>query len=138
MAYSIQLLYTSVPALIALKHSMFLSYARPSTTIIIRGGVEDIRLEAKDSPSEDRPSRDQDQGHRRKNSQKKNLQKKFSDDLKKQKRSSNKFFRRTPKKRCSKIFFPAIYKILTIQKTVLSSSRGQGNFRGLEASRPRT
>ena len=29
-------------------------------------------------------------------------------------------------------------KILTIQKIVLSSSRGQGNFRGLEASRPRT
>ena len=29
-------------------------------------------------------------------------------------------------------------KILTVQKIVLSSSRGQGNFRGLEASRPRT
>ena len=28
-------------------------------------------------------------------------------------------------------------KILTVQKIVLSSSRGQGNFRGLEASRPR-
>ena len=34
--------------------------------------------------------------------------------------------------------FGAIYKILTIQKIVLSSSREQGNFRGLEASRPRT
>ena len=29
-------------------------------------------------------------------------------------------------------------KISTVQKTVLSSSRGQGNFRGLGASRPRT
>ena len=29
-------------------------------------------------------------------------------------------------------------KISTVQKTVLSSSRGQGNFRGLEALRPRT
>ena len=29
-------------------------------------------------------------------------------------------------------------KISTVQKIVLSSSRGQGNFRGLEASRPRT
>ena len=37
----------------------------------------------------------------------------------------------------SKIFFQAIYKISTIQKKVLSSSRGQGNFRGLGASRPR-
>ena len=33
--------------------------------------------------------------------------------------------------------FQPIYKILTIQKIVLSSSRGQGNFQGLEASRPR-
>ena len=34
--------------------------------------------------------------------------------------------------------FQALHKILTIQKIVLSSSRGQANFRGLEASRPRT
>ena len=33
--------------------------------------------------------------------------------------------------------FQALHKILTIQKIVLSSSRGQANFRGLEASRPR-
>ena len=31
-----------------------------------------------------------------------------------------------------------IYKILRILKIPLFSSRGQGNFRGLEASRPRT
>ena len=35
-----------------------------------------------------------------------------------------------------KIFQP-LHKILTFQKIVLSSSRGQANFRGLEASRPR-
>ena len=40
------------------------------------------------------------------------------------------------KKRFPKIF-QALHKILTIQKIVLSSSRGQANFRGLEASRPR-
>ena len=46
--------------------------------------------------------------------QKKGLHKNFSSDLHK-----------------------ALHKILTIQKIVLSSSRGQVNFRGLEASRPR-
>ena len=71
---------------------------------------------------------------------------------KKKKRSSQKFFRRSPKKKRSsqkffkqsplqnvfqKIFQP-LHKILTFQKIVLSSSRGQANFRGLEASRPRT
>ena len=53
---------------------------------------------------------------------KKNLQNYFLDDSK--------------KKRSIKIFQP-IYKILIIQKIMLSSSRGQGNFRRLEASRPR-
>ena len=70
--------------------------------------------------------------------------------LSKKKRSSQKFFRRSPKKRSSQKFFKrsprkhvfqkifqALHKILTIQKLVLSSSRGQANFRGLEASRPR-
>ena len=33
--------------------------------------------------------------------------------------------------------FQALHKILTIQKILLSSSRGQADFRGLEASRPR-
>ena len=36
-----------------------------------------------------------------------------------------------------KNFFQAIYRILKIQKIVLSSIREQGNFRGLEASKPR-
>ena len=48
-----------------------------------------------------------------------------------------KIFRRSPKK-VFKNFFQAMHKILTIQKTVLSPSRGQINFRGLEALRPRT
>ena len=70
--------------------------------------------------------------------------------LQKKKRSSQKFFRRSPKKKKKKVFFKrspqknvfqkifqALHKILTIQKILLSSSRGQANFRGLEASRPR-
>ena len=75
---------------------------------------------------------------------------------KKKKRSLQKFFRRSPKtktkkkglhkifssdlhkKTFSKKFFKRSTKFLTIQKIVLSSSRGQVNFRGLEALRPRT
>ena len=53
------------------------------------------------------------QRHRRTCSPKKSLQSFFSGDL---------------KKRSSKIFL----KILTIKKKILSSSRGQGNFRGLD------
>ena len=40
------------------------------------------------------------------------------------------------KKRFPKNFSSA-HKILTIQKILLSSSRGQANFQGLDASRPR-
>ena len=58
--------------------------------------------------------------------------------LSKKKRSSQKFFRRSPRKKVFQKIFLALHKILTIQKIVLSSSRGQANFRGLEASRPRT
>ena len=74
-------------------------------------------LEAKDRNA-------RDQGHKRKCSPKK--------------RSSKNFFSGDPppKKVFPKIF-QALHKILTIQKIVLSSSRGQANFRGLEASRPR-
>ena len=53
------------------------------------------------------------------------------------KRSSQKFFRRSPRENVFQKIFQALHKILTIQKIVLSSSRGQANFRGLEASRPR-
>ena len=65
-----------------------------------------------------------DQGHKRKCSPKK-------------KRSSQKFFKRSPRKNVFQKIFQALHKILTIQKIVLSSSRGQANFRRLEASRPR-
>ena len=92
-------------------------------------------LEAKD-----RNARGQGQGHKRKCSPKK--------------RPSQKFFRRSSKQKKKKVFtkvfqaistknvfqkiFQALHTILTIQKIVLSSSRVQANFRGLEASRPRT
>ena len=66
-----------------------------------------------------------DQGHKRKCSPEKI------------KRSSQKFFKRSPQKNVFQKIFQALHKILTIQKIVLSSSRGQANFRGLEASRPR-
>ena len=57
---------------------------------------------------------------------------------KKKKRSSQKFFRRSLQINVFQKIFQALHKILTIQKILLSSSRGQANFRGLEASRPRT
>ena len=86
-------------------------------------------VKAKDSPSEDRPSRGQGQEcsrprRRTKDAgasvlQEKGLQKYFSSDLQRNK----------TKKKVFKNLFQAIYKILTIQKTVLFSSGGQGNFR---------
>ena len=112
-----------------------------------RGGVENTRLEAKAKDTKKIPGQGQgqpfrgqtlsrprtgmleakakDQGHKRKCSpKKKGLHKNFSGDLHK-----NNVFQK---------IFQALHKILTIQKLVLSSSRGQANFRGLEASRPRT
>ena len=74
-----------------------------------------------------------DQGHKRKCSpkKKKGLHKNFSDDLqKKKKRSSQKLFRQSPQKNVFQKIFQALHKILTIQKIVLPSSRGQDNFRG--------
>ena len=56
---------------------------------------------------------------------------------KKKKRSSQQFFKRSPRKNAFQKIFQPLHKILTFQKIVLSSSRGQANFRGLEASRPR-
>ena len=96
-------------------------------------------LEAKD-----RNARGQCQGPRTQSAsalqkKKKGLHKNFSGDLqkKKKKRSSQKFFKRSPLKIVFQKIFQALHKILTFQKIVLSSSRGQANFRGLEASRPR-
>ena len=83
----------------------------------------------KSSKAKDRPS--QGQGHRSKCSPKKSLQKFFSGDLhlRKTKKGLRKFFAR---------FLAFSNNISTVQKIVLSLSQGQGNFRGLEASRPRT
>ena len=103
---------------------------------------------AKDSLSEDRHSRGQGQECSRprprtqaqvlSKRKKKGLHKNFSGDLKKKKkRSLQKFFKRSPQKNVFQKIFQALHKILTIQKIVLSSNRGQANFRGLEASRPR-
>ena len=84
-----------------------------------------------------------DQGHKAlvlsKKKKKKGLHKNFSGDLqkKKKKRSSQKFFKRSPLKNVFQKIFQPLHKILTFQKILLSSSRGQANFRGLEASRPR-
>ena len=83
-----------------------------------------------------------DQGHKRKCSKKKKIFKKVFQAISNKtkttkKRSSKFFFTRSPVKNVFQNFFQAIYKISTIQKIVLSSSRRQGNFRGLEASRPR-
>ena len=68
-----------------------------------------------------------DQGHKAQvlsKKKKKGLHKNFSGDLK--------------KKKGLRKNFSGDLKILTFQKIVLSSSRGQANFRGLEASKPRT
>ena len=121
--------------------------------VISRGGVEDTRLEAKAKAKDTKKIRGQgqgqgqpfrgqtlsrprtgmleakakDQGHKAQVLSKK----------KKKKRSSQKFFKRSPLKNVFQKIFQALHKILTFQKIVLSSSRGQANFRGLQASRPR-
>ena len=124
----------------------------------IRGGVEDTRLEAKDTKKirgqgQGQPFRGQTLSRPRTGMlEAKDTKRKCSP--KKKKRSSQKFFRRSPKKKkkkkkvFTKIFqaistknvfqkiFQALHIILTFQKILLSSSRGQANFRGLEASRP--
>ena len=93
-------------------------------------------LEAKD-----RNAQGQGQGPRTQaqvlSKKKKVFTKIFQAISKKKKRSSQKFFKRSPQKNVFQKIFQALHKILTIQKIVLSSSRGQANFRGLEASRPR-
>ena len=76
-------------------------------------------LEAKD-----RNARGQDQGHKRKCSPKK-------------KKVFTKIFQAMSTKNVFQKIFQVLDRILTIQKILLSSSRGQANFRGLEASRPR-
>ena len=69
--------------------------------------------------------------------QKKKVITKIFQAISKKKRPSQKFFKRSPQKNVFQKIFQALHKILTIRKIVLFSSRGQGNFWGLEASRPR-
>ena len=126
---------------------------------INRGGVEDRRLEAKTKDTkkiqgqgQEQPYRGQtlsrprtgmletkNQGHKRKCSQKKSFKKIFQVISKKKnkKRSSEKIFRRSPEKTVLQKLFEVLHILSTAQKIVLSSSRGHGNFRRLEASRPR-
>ena len=132
-----------------------------ATALVSRGGVEDTRLEAKDTKKirgqgQGQPFRGQtlsrprtgmlkakDQGHKAQvlSKKKKRSSQKFfrrsPKKKKKKKRSSQKFFKRSPRKNAFQKIFQPLHKILTFQKIVLSSSRGQANFRGLEASRPR-
>ena len=99
-------------------------------------------LEAKD-----RNARGQGQGPRtqsasalQKKKKKKGLHKNFSGDLQKKKKKKGlhkNFSSDLHEKTLSKQIFQPLHKSLTFQKIVLSSSRGQANFRGLEASRPR-
>ena len=124
-----------------------------------RGGVEDTRLEAKVKDTkkirgQGQPFRGQTLSRPRtgmleakakdssasalQKKKKKGLHRNFLSDLQKKKKSLHKNFSSDlHKKTFSKKNFQALHKILTIQKIVLSSSRGQANFRGLEASRPR-
>ena len=96
----------------------------------------EAKAKAKDSLSEDRHSRGQGQECSRPRPRTKDTKRKCS-PKKKKKRSSQKFFRRYSLKNVFQKIFQALPKILTFQKIVLSSSRGQANFRGLEVSRPR-
>ena len=120
-------------------------YTRIPRTPEVESTVEDTRLEAKakdTKTSRPRPRTDP-------------LEAKTKDQGPKKKRSSKIYFRR---KRSSKIFFQAIFtkrkpkkrslpffcevsgvfqRNFNGSKIVLSSCRGQGDFRGFEASRPR-
>ena len=84
-----------------------------------------------------------DQGHKAQvlsKKKKKGLHKNFSGDLQKKKKKK-KVFTKIFQAISTKKRFPknisTTPQILTFQKIVLSSSRGQDNFRGLDASRPR-
>ena len=92
-------------------------HERLLTTLQSRGGVEDTKLKAKDT----KKVRDQGQGQ----------------PLRGLTLSRPRTQAQVQKKKVFTKFFQALHKILTIQKIVLSSSRGQASFRGLETSRPR-
>ena len=129
--------------------------------VVTSGGVEDTRLEAKAKANYAKKFRGQGQGQTLLRprtqaqvfSKKKKVFKKFFQAISKKglqknfqaKKVFKKFFsddfdlRKTKKdlRKFSAWFLALSNKISTVQKIVLSSSRGQGIFRGLEASRPR-
>ena len=104
-----------------------------------RGQGPKKKSEAQDSLSEDRTSRGQAQECTRPRPRTKDtsasalLKKIFFQAISKKKRSSQKFFKQSLQKNVFQLIFQALHKILTIQKILLSLSRGQANFRGLEA-----
>ena len=112
-----------------------------------RGGVEDTRLEAKAKDTKNIRGQGQGQPFRGQTLSRPRtgmLEAKAKDQghkaqvlSKKKKRSSQKYFKRSPLKNVFQKIFQPLHKILTFQKIVLSSSRGQANFRGLEVSRPK-
>ena len=91
-----------------------------------QGHKKKSEAKAKDSLSEDRPSRGQGQECSRPRRRTKDTS---ASALQRKKRSSQKFFKRSPQKNVFQKIFQVLHKILTIQKIVLSSSRGQANFR---------
>ena len=102
-----------------------------------RGGVEDTRLEAKakDSLSEDRHSRGQGQECLRPRPRTKDTS--ASALQKKKKKVFTKIFQAISTKKRFLNNFSSAPQNFNNSKILLSSSRGQANFRGLEASRPR-
>ena len=127
--------------------------ARTIQWSVTRGGVEDTRLEVKAKGTK----KGQGQPHLRTDPleakakdtgasvlKKKVFKKRLRRSLNQKQRSSIQLFKRSPNeenkkglRKFSARFLAFSRKTLTIQKIVLSSSRGQGNFRGLEASRLR-
>ena len=100
--------------------------------MITRGEIEDTRLEAK--AKDTKKIRGQGQTFRGQTLSR------LRTGMLEAKAKGQGHKRECSQKKVFKKFFQPIYKILTTQKIVLSSSRGQGNFRGIEAlrSRPKT
>ena len=103
------------------KKCSLIDVSRENIKSSTRGGVEDTRLEAKakdikkseakDSLSGDRHSRGQGQECSRPSPRTKDTS---ASALQKKKRSSQKFFRRSPQKNVFQKIFQALHKILTI------------------------
>ena len=111
--------------------------------LLARGGVEDTRLEAK--AKDTKKFRGQGQTLSRPRTQTQEFSKKRSSKIFFRRKRSSKFFFRLSllEETKKKVFadFPRVFWRFPTKfqrlKIVLSSSRGQGNFLGLEASRPR-